>query len=62
VVDYEKLYHIMVDGAEVAIAAINAQNYGAARKALIRAEREAEELYISAADDEASETTAEIPQ
>ena len=61
-VDYEKLYHIMVDGAENAIAAINAQNYGMARKALIRAEREAEELYINTAAEEASETTAEIPQ
>lgn len=51
-VDYKSLYHIMVDGAENAIRMINAQNYGMARKALIRAEREAEELYIQTADDE----------
>ena len=51
-VDYAKLYHLMVDAAENAIAAINAQNYGAAKRILIHAEREAEERYIETAEDE----------
>ena len=51
-VDYEKLYHLMVDAAENAIGAINAQNYGEARSILIHAEREAEERYIETADQE----------
>ena len=51
-VDYAKLYHVMVDAAEEAIGAINAQNYGMAREILIRAEREAEERYIETAEDE----------
>ena len=51
-VDYRELYHKMVDATERAITAINAQNYGTAKKILIRAEREAEEIYIESADDE----------
>ena len=51
-VDYAKLYHLMIDAAENAISAINAQNYGAAKDVLIRAEREAEEHYIETAGDE----------
>ena len=50
--DYAKLYHLMVDAAENAIGAINAQNYGTAKEILIRAEREAEERYIETAEDE----------
>lgn len=49
-VDYAELYHLMVDAAENAITAIEAQNYGAARQILIRAEREAEERYIETAE------------
>lgn len=50
-VDYKKLYYIMVDASERAITAITQQNYGIAKKALIHAEREAEELYILGAED-----------
>lgn len=50
-VDYAELYHLMVDAAERAIAAVNAQNYGMAKKILIRAEREAEKRYIETAED-----------
>ncbi len=45
-VDYKALYHIMVDGTEKAISAIEAHNYGKAKELLIRAEQEAEERYI----------------
>ena len=45
--DYEKMYYKMVDGAERAIAAINEQNFGQAKKILISAEQVAEEIYIS---------------
>ena len=51
-VDYKKMYYIMIDASERAITAISQQNYGLAKKALIRAEREAEELYIDTAEDE----------
>ena len=54
-VDYKKLYHIMIDGSERAIMAITQQNYGLAKKTLIKAEREAEELYIQAVDEEGTE-------
>ena len=54
-VDYKKLYHIMVDASERAIAAMARQNYGLAKKTLIRAEREAEELYIQSAEGEEQE-------
>ena len=43
---FQKMYAILVDGAEKAIAAMEEQNYGLAREFLIRAEREAEELYL----------------
>lgn len=47
-VDYEKLYHLMVDASERAIEAIEQQRYDTARDILIDAEQSAEELYISA--------------
>ncbi len=55
-VDYKKLYYIMVDASERAITAMTQQNYGLAKKTLIRAEREAEELYIDTAEDEENES------
>lgn len=55
-VDYKKLYYIMVDASERAITAMTQQNYGIAKKTLIRAEREAEELYMDTAEDEENET------
>lgn len=54
-IDYEKLYHIMVDGAEKAVDAIESMNFGAAGKALIEAEQEAEAQYIEAAESEDEE-------
>ena len=51
-VNYAELYHLMVDAAEKAIGAINAQNYGTAKEILILAEREAEERYIETVEDE----------
>ena len=58
-IDYKKLYHIMVDGVERAISAISQQNYGIAKKLLIRAEREAEEVYLcTAGNGEAEEGEA----
>lgn len=51
-IDYAKLYHIMVDGAEKALDAIEAINFDAAKKALIAAEQEAEALYIETAEAE----------
>ena len=47
-VDYEKMYCLMVDASERAIEAIERGNCDAARDILIAAEQSAEELYISA--------------
>ena len=47
-VDYEKLYCLMVDASERAIEAIEQKHYDAARDILIAAEQSAEELYVSA--------------
>ncbi len=46
--DYEALYHLMVDASERAIEALERQNCCAAKDILIRAQQDAEELYISA--------------
>ena len=46
-VDYEKLYCLMMDASERAIEAIEQERYDAARDILIDAEQSAEELYIS---------------
>lgn len=46
--DYEALYHLMVDASERAIEAIERQNCGTAKDILIQAQQDAEELYISA--------------
>jgi len=56
--NYKMLYHIMVDAAERAIEAIDAQNYGTAKKILIHAEQEAEDVYINGTDGEESEAPA----
>ena len=55
-VDYKKMYYIMMDASERAIIALKQQNYGVAKKILIAAERRAEELYIETADKEEEET------
>ena len=46
--DYEALYHLMVDASERAIEALERQNCGTAKGILIQAQQDAEELYISA--------------
>lgn len=44
--DYEKLYHLMVNAAEDALAALESGNIWDARRILTAAEQEAEEQYI----------------
>ncbi|WP_303841712.1 hypothetical protein [Selenomonas ruminantium] len=44
--DYEKLYHLMVNASEDALAALENANIWDAKRILITAEREAEERYI----------------
>ena len=46
--DVQKLYSLMVDAAERAVAEIEKQNYGAAKDILIAAEQECEERCVSA--------------
>ena len=45
--DYEKLYHLMVNAAEDALAALENANVWDAKNVRMEAERKAEELYIS---------------
>jgi len=52
-VRYDLLYHIMVDGAERALEALERGAPEEARRLLIAAERAAEELYIAQADEAA---------
>lgn len=56
-IDYEKLYHIMVDASEKAIEAIDNQNYGLAKQLLIHAEQKAEDRYIEADDSDDHDNT-----
>lgn len=48
--DYEKLYHLMVNAAEDALAALENANIWDAKRILIDAERRAEKLYIQSAE------------
>ena len=50
-VDYEKLYYIMVNASEDAIEEIEKRNYGNAKEILITAERRCEDIYIEASQD-----------
>ncbi|MDO4845640.1 MAG: hypothetical protein Q3977_03410 [Oscillospiraceae bacterium] len=52
--DYEKLYHLMVNASEDALAALEAGHPAQAREILIAAELHAEEAYLSE-----TETTVE---
>ncbi|MGM9573762.1 MAG: hypothetical protein ACI3VJ_04990 [Hominicoprocola sp.] len=45
--DYEDLYHLMVNASEKAVEEIEKQNYGHAREILIAAECQCEEIYMS---------------
>jgi len=44
--DFQHLYHILLNASEDAIAQIEQQNYGLAKEILIRAEQQAEEEYL----------------
>ena len=48
--DYEKLYHLMVNAAEDALAALEDANIWDARRILIDAEQRAEENYVTSMD------------
>jgi len=50
--DYAKLYHMMVNASEDAIAAIDKGNPRKARAILIAAELAAEELYLRQTEDD----------
>ena len=45
--DYEKLYHLMVNASEDALAALEAGDPARARRILIDAEQRAEERYLN---------------
>ena len=48
--DYEQLYHLMVNAAEDALAALENGNVWDAKRLLIEAEQRAEEKYLEGAD------------
>ena len=45
--EYEKLYGILFNVLTDAIEQIDLKNYGAARELLVKAQQQAEEVYIS---------------
>ena len=46
--NYEKLYHLLFNAITDALEQMEKQNYGTAKKNLIAAQQEAEEIYITA--------------
>ena len=50
--EYKKPYWILFRACEDALKALEAQNYGQARELLIRGEQDAEESFLSFADEE----------
>ena len=46
--NYEKLYHLLFNAITDALEQMEQQNYGTAKEALITAQQEAEEIYMSA--------------
>lgn len=57
--DYEKLYKILFNGMTDAVRAIEREDYNDARFALIRAQQDAEELFITEGEDEDGEDGGE---
>lgn len=49
-IDYEKLYHLMVHGTELALRALEVGNVEFARMTLVDTEQRAERLYLQAED------------
>ena len=49
-VNYQKMYHLLMDASEKALAELENQNYGRAKDLLMEAECDAEELYITATE------------
>lgn len=50
--DYQKLYALMFNAATDALAALGHMDFGQARDILREAQREAEELYLTAEEEE----------
>jgi len=50
--EYKEPYLVLFRACREALEAIDAQNFGMARAALIRGQQQAEELYITAGEDE----------
>ena len=53
---FQKMYVILMDGAEKAIRAMEEQNFGLARQLLIEAEQKAEEVFLSEAEPQEGES------
>jgi hypothetical protein len=49
-VDYEKMYKALFNGTADAIVSIELHNYGQARDSLVKAQREAEDIYADGDD------------
>ena len=49
--DYKKMYLTLFNGITYALSQIKRMNFGRARDILMDAQKEAEEIYISGADD-----------
>ena len=52
---YRRMYHIMLDGVEKALEALEASNFGLAKEILIDAEEKAEEIYLQAGENDSDQ-------
>lgn len=59
-VDYKKLYHIMVDASEKALSEMEKQNYESAWVTLIKGEQAAEKEYLEMTEDSPAEKESGI--
>ena len=50
--DYQKLYTHLFNASTNAVKEMEQQNYGTAKQILVRAQQDAEEMYIAAEDKE----------
>ncbi len=49
------MYHIMLDGVEKALEALEASNFGLAKEILIDTEEKAEEIYLQAGENDSDQ-------
>jgi hypothetical protein len=59
--NYEALYKVLFNGMTDAVWAMEQQDYAGARAALVKAQQEAEELFISDEEEDGDDRTVMLP-